>query len=330
MTAYMLGIDGGGTRTRALILDEKGEVLSLGISGPSNYNDVGEAEAQANLAQAVENARRVAGLPVQPFAAVFMGMAGVVSTHDHTTMQRIATNLHLTDGQAVGVDHDCRIALAGSLGGRPGIVLIAGTGSSVYGMNAEGQGWRTGGWGYLIADEGSSYWLGVQAMRHAVMAYDTRGEPTRLMQTVPAFLGIDEMNEIMHRIYVQKFTRADVASLGPLVMDAAREGDKVGLELIRQATKDLADTIAAAARYLDMATAPTCEVSIVGGMLNAGDIFIEPLHQAIHQALPNVHITPAEMPPVMGAGLLALQQHRQALPPGVIKRLKEQVDSVQT
>jgi N-acetylglucosamine kinase-like BadF-type ATPase len=111
-------------------------------------------------------------------------MAGVVSPTDRAIMANIAQSLTLAPADRVGVDHDCRIALAGGLSGRPGMVQIAGTGSSTFGVNASGESWRAGGWGQLISDEGSGYWLGVQAMQTAVRAFDGRLPPTLLLRKV--------------------------------------------------------------------------------------------------------------------------------------------------
>lgn len=301
---YILGIDGGGTKTQAVIVDEHGRLLGVGLGGPANYDAVGIDAAQANIAQAVAAARQAAGIAVQPFASAFLGMAGVVSVHDHQIVRGIADRLALAD--VVGVDHDCRIALAGGLTGRPGIVLIAGTGSSCFGINVQGEGWRSGGWGHLIADEGSSYWLGVEAMRMAVMAYDGRSGPTTLTERVMQALSITEMNAIMHRIYVPGLSKHEIAALAPLVIEAARDGDKIAGGLLRQSANDLADCVAAVARKLDLGKAP--ELVLVGGLLRAGEIFVSLLREAVLVRLPGCRIQWPELPPALGACLLALQQ----------------------
>ena len=151
---HFLGVDGGGTKTQAVIIDECGRVLGAGLGGPANYDAVGVEVAQSNIAQAVEAARQAAGIADYPFASAYLGLAGVVCARDCEIVHGIARRLNLA--AIVGVDHDCRIALAGGLSGRPGIVLISGTGSSCFGMNALGDQWRAGGWGYLISDEGRS------------------------------------------------------------------------------------------------------------------------------------------------------------------------------
>jgi N-acetylglucosamine kinase-like BadF-type ATPase len=306
MSRYVLGVDGGGTKTHVVIVDEGGCLCGTGLGGPSNYDDVGVAAARAGIGQAVDAARQAAGLAPAPFTAAFLGMAGVVSPQDRDVIRGIAQDLELAPPERVGVDHDCRVALAGGLTGRPGIVLIAGTGSSCYGRNAAGEDWRAGGWGHLISDEGSSYWLGVQAMQLAVRAFDGRSGPTPVMDRVYHQLGLAHMNGIMHHLYVAGMSRAEIASLAPLVIDAARGGDPASLALIQRGTQDLADCVLAVARRLDLADGP-CELVLVGGLFRAGDIFVQPLREAVWERLPHCRITFPELLPELGACLLALQ-----------------------
>jgi N-acetylglucosamine kinase-like BadF-type ATPase len=306
MTRYVLGVDGGGTKTHAAIMDEAGKVCELGQSGPSNYNDVGVDQTRANIAAAVSAARRQSGLDGRPFAAAFLGMASVVSPTDRAIIHGIATDLALAAPSNIGVDHDCRVALADGLSGRPGIVLIAGTGSSCYGRNAMGDDWRASGWGYIISDEGSGNWLGVRAMESAVRAYDGRGAPTVLEEAVMRALGIDDMNDILHRLYVVGLSRAEMAALAPLVIDAARTGDDVALGIIKRGADELADCVLAVARRLGMAE-DSLEVALVGGLFQAGAIVRTPLNEALDRRLPQYRALPAEQPPVVGACLLALQ-----------------------
>jgi N-acetylglucosamine kinase len=327
MTRYVLGLDGGGTKTRAVIVDDRGRLCGTGVGGPSNFDDVGIGPAQASIGQAVDAARQMAALPQRPFAAVFLGMAGVLSSSDRAIVQEMAQNLELASPEAVGIDHDCRVALAGGLSGRPGIVQIAGTGSSTFGMNEAGETWRAGGWGYLISDEGSSYWLGTQAMRLAVSAFDGRLGPTTLLERVQQQLQLADMNEIMHRIYIRGLSRAEVAGLAPLAIEAARAGDKVALALLDQGSLSLAEAVLAVAQRLGFSPG-RCELAMVGGLFQAGDIFVQRFKAAVLDKLPACRVIPAELPPVLGAGLLALQLLNVPLNDGVRQSLRQAAEQL--
>ncbi|MBX2999720.1 MAG: hypothetical protein KF893_14470 [Caldilineaceae bacterium] len=306
---HVLGVDGGGTKTHVVILNEDGHLLAEATSGPSNYDDVGEAVARENIGRAVDAARASANLSAVPFDAVFLGMAGVVSAHDRRVIHNIAEALKLAPADAIAVDHDCRIALAGGLSGRPGIVQIAGTGSSTFGMNAVGEGWRAGGWGQLLADEGSGCWLGIQAMIGAVRSYDGRLPHTPLQERILAALALDDMNEIMHKLYVEQLPRSEMARLAPLVIETAHEGDPYARSLIERGCNEMADCVLAVARRLHMDEGPS-ELALVGGIFQAGEIVLQPMRAAVHARLPHCRVLHAEQPPVLGAGILALKMVR--------------------
>lgn len=320
MMRYVLGIDGGGTKTQAVIAGDDGRVRGTGLGGPSNYDDIGVERSRANIGRAVAAARAEAGLGETPFDAAFLGLAGIVAAQDHDVVRAIAGDLRLAPAERLGVHHDCRIALAGGLSGRPGIVLIAGTGSSCYGLNAAGADWRAGGWGNLIGDEGSGYWLGVQALRCAVRAYDGRGAATPLQAEVRRALGLADMNEIMHRVYATGMSRAEIAALAPLVFAAAEAGDDVALGLLRRAADDLAECVAAVAGRLGFSG--DCEIALVGGLLQRGDLLARALDATLRARMPQSRCTLPELPPVLGAALLALQLLGVPSEPGIIWALR--------
>ena len=303
--SYFLGVDGGGTNTRVAIVNETGQLCGWGSSGPSNYDDVGVDGARANIAAAIQTAWQRSQLTPQPLRASFFGMAGVVSPTDRQVIRQIALDLGNMAPDTIGIDHDCRIALAGGLLGRPGIVLITGTGSSCYGRNSRGDDWRSGGWGQLISDEGSGYWFGLQAMRAMVRAYDRRDPPTLLLDAVMARFRLNDVNDVMHHLYVDGLSRSEIADLAPLVFDAAQRGDTTAQQLIKSGIAELVDCIAAVAATLELTDKP--EVALTGGLHHADALFTQPLQRAIHQRLPGSRATAPQVSPVMGACLLALE-----------------------
>jgi N-acetylglucosamine kinase-like BadF-type ATPase len=305
MTQYVLGIDGGGTKTQAIILGTDGTFCGAGIAGPTNFDDIGVEAARENMRAAVEQARKDSNIR-QPFAAAFLGIAGVVSARDRAIVHEMALSLDLAPAGQVGVDHDCRIALAGGLGGRPGVVLIAGTGSSCFGMNLAGDRWLVGGWGYLMGDDGSSYWLGVQALRATIASYDGRIGETIIARHVLQSLGITAIEDIMHRVYVEGLSRMQIAALAPIVTEAAQHGDEIAAALIAQSVNTLAEWIRVTIHKLGMNDSMPL-VTLVGGLVRSGQIIDEALHGAIKRVCPPCITTPPEFPPILGSGVLALQ-----------------------
>ncbi len=304
MSSFVIGIDGGGTSTRAALLDFNGKLLAVGQGGTSNIDDVGVQVAEQNIDRAVAAAEAQAGITRQPAAAIFLGMAGVTSDADRDHIRQIARNLNLAPEGAIGVDHDCRAALAGGLSGRPGIVQIIGTGSSCYGRTVDGRNWMSGGRGHLVSDEGSGCWMGLQAIRAAVRAHDGRGPDTPLLAGVLAALNINEIDDVLNRLYVVGISRAELAALAPMVVREAMAGDTAALGIVQKGADDVAELVEAVARKLEM-RAP--EVCIVGGLLNTGPIIFESYRTTMLRRVPTADIKTAEQPPVMGAALLALE-----------------------
>ena len=303
---FVLGIDGGGTSTRAVLAKTNGEVLGYGRGGSSNYDDIGIEATQENICLAVDQAWENYGHSSQPANAIFLGMAGVVSKSDRSVIEGIATSAKLSDPNFIGIDHDIRIALAGGLALQPGIVLIAGTGSSCYGRNASGRSCRVGGWGYLLDDEGSSYYLGLEAIRAVVRSADGRLDSTALSEPVMAALGLDDYQEIMHRVYHPPMSRTKIAGLAPLVLETAQQGDEIARKIIQNGQNELAQLVEVAAQRL----APHPDellVTVTGGLAHSGNYFKQGLYEVIRSHVPSATIQEPLLHPVIGAVLLAIE-----------------------
>lgn len=307
MGDFVLGVDGGGTRTRVAVVGMDGRVRSIGMAGSSNYDDVGKDAAQAAIDLAAREALVAAGADRSQSAAIFLGMAGVTSDADKQHIRDIALALKLAPPERIGVNHDCSAALAGGLEGRPGIVQILGTGSSCYGRNAAGESWMAGGRGQLISDEASGNWLGIQAMRMAVRAYDGRTPDTVLLPRVLEALEIDSIEDILHRQFVVGLTRAEIAALAPLVLDAADADDAVAIEILERGAQEVAEMVAAVARKLGLDRAPVCEVCVVGGVVEGSASYRQRITAAVRRMTPNAEVKLPAQPPVIGAAILALE-----------------------
>lgn len=305
MSACFLGVDGGGTKTQAIIVDVVGNVCGMGVAGASNFGNTSVDLARQSIGAAVHLAAAEAGLESPRFDAAFLGIAGVVSESDRDVVRQMAQQLRLAPTDKIGADHDCRIALAGGLAGAPGIVQIIGTGTSCFGMNAQGERWMSGGWGHLIADEGGGYWLGIQAIKAAAAAYDGRGEVTLLHGAVLNALGIDGIPQIMQRLYTAKIAVSEIAALSRVVIAAAEQHDRAAQAIIASGMDEVARCVVAVSQRLRLGDAPN--LVCVGGMMQAGSIIATPLAEAVHRRLPACRIMPPQLPAAVGAALLARQ-----------------------
>lgn len=302
----VLGLDGGATSTKAVLATTGGAILGYGQAGPSCTDDNSTDSTRKNIKSAVEQAWLASGQEVRPADAAFLGIAGVVTEADCTIIEKIATSVNLADPNCMGFDHDVRIALAGGLALQPGIVLIAGTGSSCYGINAESYSCRVGGWGYLLDDVGSSYYLGVEGMRAIVRSQDGRLGPTALLDPLMSALGIGDIQEIITRLYLPRMRKIEIAGLAPLVLDIAQQGDAIAMEIVQNGWNELAHLIETAAQRLGFQPKDVL-VTVTGGVAHSGDYYKQGLYDAIRAHVPGVQIMEPALSPVIGAALLAIQ-----------------------
>lgn len=232
--SYLLGMDGGGTRTTAWLADERGRVVGRAEAGPSNPLKVGFESSQRELRRAARLAKRRA--PVNDgLEAVCVGLAGVDRPQVHGPLlawlrKAIPARHHL-------LTSDAAIALQAAVGDSPGIMVISGTGSIGYGRDERGHVFRSGGWGTTFDDLGSGYDLGRKAIAAALRAFDGRGPRTRLESKICRALHLPDIAQVILR----PLAPHQIAALFPLVLGAARAGDGVARELCDDAGRDLAD-----------------------------------------------------------------------------------------
>jgi N-acetylglucosamine kinase-like BadF-type ATPase len=303
----VMGIDGGGSKTLALLADENGQVIGRGLAGASNFQLEGIAAARNALQEAVQEAFRSAGVPVRRLAALCLGMAGV---------SRPADRQWLDDWLAVeGVAESVEIVTDGALllwAGTPqgwGVGVISGTGSIAMGCTPEGRWARAGGWGPLLGDEGSAYAMGLGALHAITQAADGRAPATRLTGMVLEEWDLPEPAGLVAFIYQQAASHRRIAGLGPLVSRAAAEGDPVALEIQAQASVDLANLVVAVARQLRFSDSVPCALG--GGVLIHNPAIVQGLITAARRE--KIVLAPVEKvsEPARGAVRLALRAVRR-------------------
>jgi len=201
----------------------------------------------------------------------------------------------------IALETDARVALAGATGNKAGVVIIAGTGSIACGINSRGRFARAGGWGPTMGDEGSGSYIGRRALESVVMSYDYRGEPTSMMEPILRHFGVSSPPELPPVIYddPDKAMR-EIAQLSRIAVKAAREGDKVAREILKDATRELAVAAIAVIEQLRMER-DEFQVAYVGGVFEAGELILDPLREEIQSFAPLTKIEPPIDPPVIGA-----------------------------
>lgn len=233
---YVVGVDGGGTKTLGLLLRSDEAQLARTAAPSTNIHAVAHDEVRATLQGMIAGMCKEAGIGVHDLHAVCLGMAGCDSPADRATLESFLKPI-LAPSTSILMVNDAIVAARAVLGRMHGLLLIAGTGSICFGWNDRtGQSARCGGWGHLLADEGSGYRIGMSALIGILRAVDGRGEATSLQEAIMGSLGLKEPREILQVAYGPNGTKANIAALARFVMDADAAGDKVaGAILDREA-----------------------------------------------------------------------------------------------
>lgn len=300
----LIGIDAGGTKTRAVAGTLDGQLITDIITDGSNVNRYGWERAQAVLGDLFASIR--AQLPASAsISTVFMGMAGIDREQERQKMNEWMYGQW--PGISVVVEHDALSALVGATGQREGIVLISGTGSIAFGMNESGERYRVGGWGYLIGDEGSGYDIGRQALTAVMRAYDGRESATVLLRKLLQLYGFYDPQELIPLVYSESFSRERMADVARIVLESANEGDAVSLSILTRAADQLRELVETLLRRADFSKEQVLVV-LTGGLLHSDSLLTELVRKRLE---PGVQVSVSQRPPVAGSLLLAQQLSKE-------------------
>lgn len=297
---FFLGIDGGQSHTEAVVADARGHIRGRGRSGPSNHAE--QPGGRQRLARAVgESVRaalgeaKIAADPAEvEFEAAHCAMTGGADFKEEVIRS-------IVRARRLVVGHDAPAALAGATGAEPGIVVIAGTGSVVYGEDGRGRAVRSGGWGYLLGDEGSGYWIALEGLRRALHAEDGLDELTSLGGRALCHFNAGDFRELAAAIYAGRIDRDRLASFAVEVETAARQGDSVAQRIMSDAVSWLVRLVVACSRRLQC---ETCKVACVGGVFR-GEMVRDLFAHELRAQLPAAHLIAPRFDPAVGALLLA-------------------------
>ena len=300
---YVMGVDGGATKTLAAVLDLQEQKLHLGHGGPSNEDAVGAEAAVQALLKAADEAIDHAGIDAGQLGAAVLAIAG-------TDTEDVARNVRKARTDAWLVVNDVVAAWATATGGGPGVAAIAGTGSNVFGVGADARAWRVGGWGHLLGDEGSGYWLGVQSIKAALRDREGSGPQTALSEAALAFFDQPSVEAVAARVYSKPLTKGEIAAFAIETAKLAEQGDVVARELYERGARELGEQIVAVIRQIgldaDSSDGPQeFPVGLIGSAFKAGPVFVEPLTSTIHECAPGARVAAVQLAPVGGSLLLA-------------------------
>ncbi len=290
---YTIGIDGGGSKTRAVVVDAQGKECGRGLAGSANYNTAGLERAVEHIRGAVEEAVTMAGCSL-PLKAAWLGLAGIDRPADRDVL---LPNLRFV-AESIRLTNDAELVLS-ALEERAGVALIAGTGSIALGQDGYGRVERIGGWGHILGDEGSGYDIGRRALQAAVRAADGRGSETRLLELVLHHWELTSADEIIGKVYSNS-NNAAIAEISSLTLRAAREGDRTAHKIVRKAARELAHAVVTVSNRLGLQE-KELSLALSGGLLLHEPGFRSLVLRHIHKCFSIEQIVFVEQPALSAA-----------------------------
>ncbi|MFB3788005.1 MAG: BadF/BadG/BcrA/BcrD ATPase family protein [bacterium] len=299
---YVFGVDGGGTRSRAILMTDRGRVVYYGKGPGLNYHDSGAGPVTATIKRLFQDALQAAHGRAEECLGICLGLAGVGQEQDHQVLRPLFDDLFGKESYLL--TSDAEIALVSGTLSEFGIIVLAGTGSIIFGRNAKGKECRVGGYGSLLSDEGSGFRIGLEALRAMVRRQDGLGPATAIEPAVLAHLGMKQVSEMVNWINTKTATREKIAALAPIVVRLAGEDDPVADEILNREADALALGVESVHKRLEFTE--RVDVVLGGGVFSEASFYGQIVRRKIQYLLPGANVTPPRLEPVVGAALYAL------------------------
>ncbi len=301
-----LGVDGGGTKTHIAIVNNEGKIVGECFAGASNPLRVGIETAVSNILAAVDKACDENDLARFDIVAATLGLAGVRRADlRQRVRERISQSLRI---KKVDVFTDAEIALYGIGRNRPGIVIIAGTGSVAIGQNANGEKFSAGGWGPLAGDEGGGAGIALSALHRIAKASDGRAKPTALSDIAVDYFRAGRIENLSVAIYAPQVDNARIAGFAKFVADTAKEGDTVAIDVLREAGTELGLAAKAVVENLGLQRLKI-PIGLVGSVFKSGELITRSLLESVHSVAPKAFLYDKMTAPAFSAALMAYENY---------------------
>ena len=297
-----VGIDGGGNKTRVVILDDDKQLLAVREGGPSNVRTVSIKESIDNIQHTLQNALSKVK-EKSSIKSVFIGLGDISSEDDEALIESELAKLPALKDAKIKAKNNVYSAFTGALEGREGITVIIGTGSVAFGLNDQNESHRCGGYSFKEGDLGSAYDLGKQALSYLGKALDGRIETTDFIQDLKVSLDVHSFNDAVLLYDDLYLMRAKVARIARLVTKYADLKDPYALQICEEATDELALMVEGVYKHLKL---KNLELGVVGSLGNANTIFKMMFDYKVKKIDRNFNIHPALKDPAYGAALKAI------------------------
>ncbi|HOY44026.1 MAG TPA: BadF/BadG/BcrA/BcrD ATPase family protein [bacterium] len=320
MAKRIIGLDGGGTKTLGVMIDENGRLLARATGDSSNIQAIGAERLGESLAGLIAELVAIAGCRQEEVDHLYAGLAGAGRPADREAISAQVTSRGLA--RAHTIDTDASAALAGAFGGGPGIIVISGTGSICFGKDEKGTLYRCGGWGFKLGDEGSGYYIGQQALMAALKDLDGRGPETVLRGHYEKRYHLASIDLIISQIYSDKIDRTEIASNAPAVFAAAQEGDAAARQIIESAGREIGRLVAGAAKRMGREGGEVA-VALIGSIFNQRDVLMPFMREEALKVVRSAEFIEPRFEPAIGSCIMGLQKEGVAVSPQLLANLEK-------
>lgn len=302
---YCIGIDGGGTKTLAYLGDMEKRLIDNKIFGPSNYYSSSLESTENTFLEIVNYFMNKYNFSFDELEFISLGLAGV----DREIDKKVIEDIFIKNGFSCHliVNNDSRAALAGAFGKEEGVILISGTGSIAFGIRNNKE-FRAGGWGHILADQGSGFDIGMQALRMVMKSYDGRVGSTKLTREVVKYLKIDHVEDIIGFVHNPETDKKLISKIAIIVAECGEKGDFIAIEILNNAAKDLAETVGAVIKKL-YNKEETIEVAYVGGVITNIKYLRNMVLQILGETFPNIRLKTPENDAAIGALMIGWNKY---------------------
>lgn len=309
---YYLGVDGGGTKTRYILIDESFNKKVDVERGTIHIQQVGIETLKKEIKNTISDICLKAKISISEIENIFLAVPGYGESQDDKKAIDDAVKEVLQDSKYT-VDNDCVAGWAAGTAGEEGINIVAGTGSIAFGMNNEGKTARCGGWGHAIGDDGGAHWIAVRVLNEYTKQKDGRKPVTPLVEILEREYKIDSYFGIVDIVYNDyKLARTEMAGFAKVASLAAEAGCPVCIKIFEEAAKELFLHVKALAKELEFKN--EFVVSYTGGVFKAGELILKPMRELIEKEKLNCKLSAPKLDPWNGAALMAYKLSGQKVP----------------
>jgi N-acetylglucosamine kinase-like BadF-type ATPase len=295
---YLIGIDGGGTKTDCLLTDETYKQVYSVRGGPLNLLQSGISGSVVTISNLIDTALSDTGINLAEVSCIGIGAAGAGRAEDATAFEKELRE-YFHSSIIIKVISDAEAALEGAFSGRQGAILISGTGSIIYGKDETGNIHRCGGYGKIPGDKGSGYMIGLKGLTAVIKNYDGIGKGTLITSLLKEKYKLETFDGIISSVYKNNF---DIAGAAPLILIAADKEDTTAIQILEEETDGLMELISGMRHKLKT---ETFEIAFIGGLICEHNIYSDMLRKKINDAFTGIVIKYPEYPPAIGAIMAA-------------------------